>query len=186
MIDPVFAAEVTNTAAAAHEAVGPLGTFGLNGKLFLAQLINFIIVLIVLAKWVYKPLLRVMDERTNRIEQSLKDATLIEEAKKAMEVERDAAILAARRDATAVLTEAKEKSAAMIATATARAQEEVAGIVTQARQQIVGERALMREEVEKEVVQLAARIAEKFLGEKMTSKEDLQLLQQGMKEVKTK
>lgn len=184
MIDPVFAAEVTNTAAAAHDAAGPLGTFGLNGKLFLAQLVNFAIVLVVLAKWVYKPLLRVMDERTARIEQSLKDATHIEEAKKAMEVERDAAILAARRDATAVLTDAKEKANTMIAIATTRAQEEVAAIVTQARSQIVGERAMMREEVEKEVVQLAARIAEKFLAAKVTSKEDLQLLQQGLKEVK--
>jgi len=66
--------------AATHETeTGLLGTFGLNWKLFLAQLINFSVIVFVLTKWVYRPLIKTMDARRLKIEEGVKNASLAEQ-----------------------------------------------------------------------------------------------------------
>lgn len=49
-------------------------TLGINWKLLLAQALNFLIILAILRLTVYKPLLRVLRERREKIERGLKDA----------------------------------------------------------------------------------------------------------------
>src|SRR5262245_33785531 len=76
---------VTTTAAHAedsHEAAGPLGALGVEWNLFAAQLLNFAIVFYVMHRFVYKPLLKLLDERTAKIEQGLADADAAAGAKK--------------------------------------------------------------------------------------------------------
>jgi F-type H+-transporting ATPase subunit b len=48
--------------------------FGLEAKLFLFQLINFLIIVLILRKFLFAPLKKVLDERKCKIEQSLQDA----------------------------------------------------------------------------------------------------------------
>lgn len=67
-------AHAASQAALHEQETGLLGTFGLDWKLFLAQLINFAIIVFVLTKWVYKPLLHVMDERRKKMERGIKQA----------------------------------------------------------------------------------------------------------------
>jgi F-type H+-transporting ATPase subunit b len=73
----------TATQTATLEAPAPtqgiLGTFGIKPSLFIAQLINFAIVLFILKKWVFTPLLKTMDERRRVIDEGLKHS---EEAEK--------------------------------------------------------------------------------------------------------
>ncbi|MFA5129538.1 MAG: F0F1 ATP synthase subunit B [Patescibacteria group bacterium] len=56
------------------QSTGILGTFGLKPSLFIAQLINFAIIVFVLKKWVFTPLLKTMDERKKVIDDGLKRA----------------------------------------------------------------------------------------------------------------
>ncbi|MFH1769257.1 MAG: hypothetical protein ABH833_01165 [Parcubacteria group bacterium] len=49
-------------------------TLGINGKLLIAQAVNFLVLLVILRAVVYKPLLKVMQERRERIEFGLKGA----------------------------------------------------------------------------------------------------------------
>jgi F0F1-type ATP synthase membrane subunit b/b' len=48
-----------------------LGKLGINAPLFLAQLVNFSIVLLVMWKWVYTPLVKLMDKRAQEIADGL-------------------------------------------------------------------------------------------------------------------
>lgn len=52
-----------------------LTSLGINGKLFLSQLINVAILLLVVWRWVYRPLLKVMDARATKIAEGLENAT---------------------------------------------------------------------------------------------------------------
>jgi hypothetical protein len=54
--------------------VGLIGTLGLNRDLFFAQLFNFAVVFFVMWRWVYKPLVKAMDERSATIAKGLSDA----------------------------------------------------------------------------------------------------------------
>ena len=49
-------------------------TFHIDAGLLLAQLVNFLIVLVVLYKFAYKPILKTLNDRTGKIEKGLKDA----------------------------------------------------------------------------------------------------------------
>jgi F-type H+-transporting ATPase subunit b len=51
-----------------------LGSLGINGKLFLAQLVNVGLILLVMWRWVYKPLLKTIDARDKKIRDGLRHA----------------------------------------------------------------------------------------------------------------
>ncbi len=83
---------------------------GINVPALIAQSVNFLIVLIVLTFFVYRPLVRLMDERKRKIEEGLRGAKLADErlaeiaklvAKRAAEAEAEALVLmqSAKRDA---------------------------------------------------------------------------------------
>jgi len=189
MIDIAFAAEMAKEATHAAEAAAPaapslLGTFGVNWKLFIAQLVNFGIVLLILWKWVYTPMLKVMNERTSKIEKSLEEAKQIEEERKALEQTKVDEMQKTREEAKQVIQIAKDRSEKVSDAMRVKAKEEVAGIVLQAKQQIAAERDQMKKELEAETINLAVVVAEKVLSKKITSEEDKKLLDKALKEVK--
>ena len=51
-----------------------LSNLGINGKLLLAQIVNFFILLYILKRFAYKPILKVLDDRKEKIEKGLRDA----------------------------------------------------------------------------------------------------------------
>jgi len=94
---PAVAEAATETAE--NASANPLATFGVNWTLFVAQLVNFSIVIFALAKWVFKPLMKTMDERKAKIETGLKEAAdaktqLASAEAKSEEVIRDAHVVA--------------------------------------------------------------------------------------------
>ncbi len=56
-----------------------LHSLGIDWKLFIAQVINFLVLLFILSKVLYKPLLNLFDERAKKIEKGLKDANTASE-----------------------------------------------------------------------------------------------------------
>ncbi len=57
-------------------------TLGIDWKLLLAQLINFAILIGVLGYFVYTPILRLLDERRERVKKAMDDARHIEQQRK--------------------------------------------------------------------------------------------------------
>lgn len=99
------------TEAVVHETAetGLLGTFGIDLKLFLAQLINFSIVIFVLSKWVFKPLVKTMDQRKQIVEKGLNDAKSAEEALRLAKESESLIIKEARSQAKILIDEGKER-----------------------------------------------------------------------------
>src|SRR3989344_5816113 len=56
------------------EEAGLFGQLGIDWKLFLSQAVNFFILLVILGKFVYKPLLKVIKERNEKIQEGLQKA----------------------------------------------------------------------------------------------------------------
>ncbi len=97
------AAEVANEAAQA----GPVQLFGLNWKLFLAQLINFSVVLFVLWKWVFRPVAKGLADRTTKIENSLAEAERIAAERETFDSWKDKEMAQVRQEANQIIVEAK-------------------------------------------------------------------------------
>lgn len=77
--------------------------FGINWKILLGQIINFLIILYLLKRFVYKPFLAVLEKRTKIIEDGVKKETEAQEKINQIEMERER-----------VLKEAQEKAALML------------------------------------------------------------------------
>jgi len=106
---------ITFIAAAGTEAAeqGFLETFGVNWPFFIAQLVNFIIVLIVLKKFAFKPIQELLEQRRNRIAEGEEKLKRIEQELAESEQRSQEAIDKANADAARLITEAKESAASL-------------------------------------------------------------------------
>ena len=162
---------------------GALGSLGVDGKLFLAQLLNFGVVLLVMWKWVYTPLLKVMDERSKKIEQGLKDATDAAALRRSADEERDTIVLAARADAKRIVEEAAANADTERVAATARTKTEVERIVTQGKERLAMEKETLMASVRAEAADLVTAVAEKVLREKLDAAADKKLIKDALKDI---
>lgn len=180
---PVQEQENAPEAHVAQEAqpsgiAGVVAMFGLTPQLFLGQLINFLIVLLVLSKFVYKPLLRALDERESRIAKSIEDADAIARRLKEAEEEKVDLLRAAREEADAYVAKSmmdtEERKREMLSGAKA----EVERLIAQGKVQLQEEHDAMLLSLRKEVVDIALAAATKVLGETITEKKSQSLAEE--------
>ncbi len=186
MFNP-FAPEIVHAAAEAaatvHAEESVLGALGVNWKLFIAQLLNFSVVLFVMWKWVYTPLLKIIDSRTAKIDKGLKDAEAAAAAKSGAEQASEEAILAARKEAQRLIEEAQKAAEAQRAELKAKTQAELAALVQQGKDTLAAEKEKMVREAGSEIAELAVMIAGKALGEKLTDAQKKGLLDAAAKRI---
>ncbi len=140
-----------------------LGTLGLNGKLFLAQLVNFSIVLVVMWKWVYTPLVKLMDTRAKAIKDGLAQAQLAQQKLTEASVEKERTLRAAQADAQALLEAARAKADALHQEKLRQARLEIEKIVEETKQRIQHERAESLRDLQREVVDLTLQATRKVM-----------------------
>ena len=139
-------------------------------KSLIVQMINFLILLVVLQRLLYKPFLAKMAERTAAIKTSLEQARAAQAAAARQQEENEARLRAAYAEAAAIreqaLREAAEESRKHIETAHAQARK----LVDETKAQLDGEIRRAREELRREVGDLAVAAAEKLI--RRTLRED--------------
>lgn len=141
-----------------------LGTFGVNGKLFLAQLFNFGIVLLVMWRWVYIPLLAAMDKRSKEIADGLSFAKRSKEELEHATRERDEVLRAARVETSAMLAESRSKADALRVEKLAEAASDIERMTTEAKRQISAEREAVFAELRKHTADLVTSVVAKTVA----------------------
>jgi F-type H+-transporting ATPase subunit b len=178
-------AQVSEAAAETHEAdPGLLGTLGINWKLFIAQLVNFGIVLFIFWKWIVKPLGKTLTERQERIESGLKNADYMEQEKKNFEDWRQAEMKKARGEAENIIKATTETANKMKQDIVSEAHLQSAKMMEQTKAQIESEKSQMLKEVKQEVATLVVSASEKILRTKIDSKKDQELVSESIKSIK--
>lgn len=167
--------------AQAKEAGGGLEAFNLNLKSFLFQLITFVIVLLILRKWVVPKLVETIDRRQQTIEQSLVNARSTEEALANAETRAEEILNKARAQADTALAEAKDASLDIVAKAETAAAKRAELIVKEAESLLSEEREKLRIELKAELAGLVADATEKIIHEKLDEKRDMTLIKRAIK-----
>lgn len=183
MSTPVSPELVTAAAEVAKESV--LGSLGVNWKLFVAQLANFSVVLFVMWKWVYKPLLKIIDARTAKIDKGLQDAEAAAAAKSGAEKAAEEAILLARREAQRILEESQKQADAHRSEAKAKTQTELVTLIQQGKDTLAAEKEKMVQSARAEIAELAIDAAKKALGAVLTEPQKKTLLEEAAKHLKS-
>ncbi len=138
---------------------------GINPWILLAQIVNFIILLVILKAVAYEPLQKMLKERQERIQKGLEDAQAAEEARAKAEEEREKILAEARAEADRILAEARRKAREEAEKILDQAREEAEGIRETARKEAELERTQILGQVREEIAALAIAAAHKLVGE---------------------
>lgn len=177
------AEEVAHTTAAPSQDLA--GMFGISWKLFFAQLFNFSIVLLILWKWVFTPVTRALQKRTQKIEDSLKTAESITKEKEKFEKWKAGEMGKARTEAADIVTQAKAEAEVVRIELLAKAKSEQAAIVTDGKEKLKQEQVLMIQEAKSHLAEIVIHAAEKILREKLNDKKDKALAEEAIKSLHT-
>lgn len=156
-------------------------TFHIEAGMLLAQFVNFVIVLLVLYKFAYGPVLKLLNERTAKIEKGLADAEASH--KKLSEIsEKEAAVLVeARKQAQEIIKKAEEMATTQSQAIVVTAKEQTEKMMETAKKQIEQEKEKLLAEVKTEVANLVVMATEKIIHEKLDSVKDRELINQSIK-----
>ncbi len=154
------------------------GTFGLRGDIFLAQLVNFLIVLVVLWKFAYKPIIRMLEEREAKIAKSVADADAIAVRVADLERERETVITAARKDAQGIMATAVAQSEERKNEMVEAAKREVERVIAQSKAQMTIDRETMLRDVRKDIVDIAMKAAARIIHTDMDEKKSQSLAEE--------
>jgi F-type H+-transporting ATPase subunit b len=158
-------------------------TFGFDTKIFLSQVISFVIVALVLRQFAYKPILAVLEERRQRIAEGLLNAEKIKQQLAEAE-QRHAEILAkANAQAQKMIDEARESSAHI---AERKQQEAVLAaeqIMAKAREASAIEHERTMTELKRELGRLVVNTTAKVTGKILTPEDQRRLQEEAAREI---
>lgn len=140
--------------------------------LFIWQIVLFILIVLLLKKFAWKPILDTVNQREEGIKNALESA---EEAKKEMQnlkADNEKLLAEARAERDMMIKEAREIKDKMIADAKNEAQNQGAKMIEQAKATIEGEKNAALAELKNQVSSLSVEIAEKLLKNELSDKEN--------------
>ena len=149
------------------------------------MLITFLIVLFLLTKFAWKPILKMIREREDSIDNALKSAEKAKEEMANLKAENEHILAQARAERDTMLKEARTMKESMIAEAKTKAKEEADKLVAAARETIRNEKMAAVTELKSQVAALSIEIAEKILRHELSDEQkQKQLIGDLLKEVK--
>jgi F-type H+-transporting ATPase subunit b len=153
--------------AASGAEQGFFATYGVNWPFFIAQLINFILVLLVLKKFAFEPIQEILDKRRTRIADGEAKLEEIQQQLADSEKEKAALLEKANADAKRLIGEAKESAAALSEKKSQEAVATAQNILNKAQEAAKAERATMAAELKQEFGRLVVATTSQVTGKSL-------------------
>jgi len=149
---------------------------GINLGYLFVQIFNFLIVVVVLRAWVYKPVVGLLQKRREKIDQGLEDARVAAEARENAEKEAESVVAAAQQEANTIVREATDRAEQAAGEVKAEAEKDAEA----ARQSALAEGEQLKNqalgEVRGQVAALAIAAAQKVINEALDEKRQQKLI----------
>ena len=149
---------------------------GINLGYLISQIVNFTLLAVLLYFVAYKPILRMLDERSARIKQGLEDAEQASRRAAEMEQEFEQRLAEARKEGQEIVAQATQMSEKARQEILATAREEARAQVEKAKEEIARERELAMSELRQQVADLSLSISEKVIGEALDQQRQRDLI----------
>ena len=152
----------------------------------LAQMLNFFILVWILARFSYKPLVSMMQERKDRIAKDLADAQNARNEAEQFKADYAAQIANARQEAQQIVEKAVQQAEATTREQLAAAREQIEREKERARQDIVNERDRAMNNLRNEVISLSVAMATKVVAKDMDSETNTKLIEDAIAKLDSK
>ncbi|MFY9151743.1 MAG: F0F1 ATP synthase subunit B [Prolixibacteraceae bacterium] len=140
------------------------------------MLIIFGIVLFILKKFAWGPILKALKDRENSIADALNSAEKARKEVAGLKASNDQIIAEARKEKDQILKEARDIKDKIVAEAKTQANAEAQRSIENAKQQIESEKAAAINDIKKQVAELSVMIAEKVIRKELEKPEDQEIL----------
>ncbi|TET26152.1 MAG: F0F1 ATP synthase subunit B [Dehalococcoidia bacterium] len=158
---------------------------GINLPTLIAQIINFALLLGLLYLVAYKPVMRMLDERSRRIKESMEQTEQIKKQAERAEEEVKKQIAAAGKEGLGVLARAARTGEEMRQKAQQAAKQDAESLITRARGEIQRERDEAIDELRQEFADLTILTAGKVIDKSLDKEAHRQLIEKVLKESQT-
>lgn len=162
-----------------------MGELGINLPLLISQLISFLILLGVLYFVAYKRILKMLDERSNRVKESLEQAEFVKAQSVKAEEEVKKQIQTAAQRGQELIAQATQTSDEIRAKAQDLAKQDAEALIEKTKQVIKTERDSAVEELRREFADLTILAASKVVGESLDKETHKKLIDKVLQENKT-
>ncbi|MBI3559892.1 F0F1 ATP synthase subunit B [Candidatus Gottesmanbacteria bacterium] len=137
---------------------------GIEPSLLLAQIINFGIIVLVLTKLLYKPILGMLEKRKKEIEEGLAITERMRQEEAKLEARREKLLSEARKEARIILEDAKKQGHDAEREIVASAHKEAAEIIEKAKREAGATHEVLEGDIRRESVELAAGMAKRLVA----------------------
>lgn len=149
---------------------------GINLGYLISQIVNFTLLAVLLYFVAYKPILRMLDERSARIQKGLEDAEQASRRAAEIEQEFEQRMTEARKEGQEIIAQATQMSEKARQEILDTAREESRAQIEKAKDEIARERELAMAELRQQVADLSLSISEKVIGRTLDEQRQRQLI----------
>jgi F-type H+-transporting ATPase subunit b len=154
--------------------------------LFVWTIITFLVLVTILAKFAWRPLLQALEERRNTINKALEDAQLARQELERIGQQSAELLRKARADAETVLTQSRADAERLREEMRQKARAEAEGIVRNAERQIQLETARAVQQIRHEAVDLSVMIASRIIQRNLSKEDNEKLIEDTLRQVEQK
>ena len=156
---------------------------GIEPRLLLAQVVNFSIIVFVLTKLLYKPILAMLEKRRREIEEGLALTAKMREEEEKIAVKKQKVLDEARREGAGIIEESKKQGKEEEKEIVAAAHIEALAIVEKGHREVTYQREAMEKGIRKQAVSLGEHMAERLLASALSAQDKHALIQKQIKEL---
>jgi F-type H+-transporting ATPase subunit b len=155
---------------------------GINLPGLIAQLVNFLLLLFLLSKFLYPRIVAMLDERAARVRESMERAEQVKLEAERMEVQFQERLAEARREGQQIVSNASQIAQRIQAEAQEKAGREADAFLARAREQIQRETEAARLQLRQEVVSLATLAASRVVERSLDERQHVDLIERVLSE----
>lgn len=137
---------------------------GIEPSLLLAQILNFSIIVIVLTRLLYKPILGMLAKRKKEIEEGLAITERMRAEEEKLQSRKEKLLFEARKEARIIIEDAKKQGKDVEREIVAAAHKEAGEIIEKARHEAAAAHDALEGQIRKEAVELAAAMTKRLVA----------------------
>lgn len=157
-------------------------SLGINLPLLVVFVINFIILFMLLRLFLYKPVLKMLDERARRTKEAMEMAEATRKQYEEAKTEIQRQIEKGREEAQAIITQAIQTGERLKEEAREEASRQTQEMIERTREEISAERERIVEDLRREFVEISIAAAEKVIRETLDREKHRKLLEETLKD----
>lgn len=159
-----------------------MGALGIQVGQLITQLLAFIILVFLLWRFAYRPIVTALDQRSERVRSSMEQADRIERQLAETESRNQQILMEARREAQQIIVQAREVAERQIAQASDAAREAAEKQTQQGIAQLRAEEQRAKQELRQQYADLVIRAASRVVRQELDPQKHLQLIETTLRE----